>query len=120
MMKVIVIWKEAMEKFRRFIWKTHCVKSVQIRSFFWSVFSCIRTEYRKIRTRKYSVCGHFSSTILSFKKCFPFLSSILYLAPFLKALKLNKRRERLLEEMWYVNIIQILQVRRFKKVYATF
>ena len=23
----------------------HCVKSVQIRSFFWSVFSCIRTEY---------------------------------------------------------------------------
>ena len=26
--------------------------SVQRRSFFWSVFSCIRTEYRKIRTRK--------------------------------------------------------------------
>ena len=24
----------------------HCVKSVQIRSFFWSVFSCIRTKYR--------------------------------------------------------------------------
>ena len=23
----------------------HCLKSVQIRSFFWSVFSCIRTEY---------------------------------------------------------------------------
>ena len=23
----------------------HCVKSVQIRSFFWSIFSCIRTEY---------------------------------------------------------------------------
>ena len=23
----------------------HCVKSVQIRSFFWSVFSCIRTKY---------------------------------------------------------------------------
>ena len=23
----------------------HCVKSVQIRSFFWSVFSCIRPEY---------------------------------------------------------------------------
>ena len=29
----------------------HCVKSVQIRSFFWS-------EYRKTRTRKYSVFGH--------------------------------------------------------------
>ena len=37
----------------------HCVKSVQIRSFFWSVFSCIRTEYRKIRTGKNSVFGHF-------------------------------------------------------------
>ena len=25
--------------------KTHCVESVQIQSFFWSVFSCIRTKY---------------------------------------------------------------------------
>ena len=31
----------------------HCLKSVQIRSFFWSVLSCIRT-------RKDSVFGHFS------------------------------------------------------------
>ena len=38
----------------------HCVKSVQIRSFFWSVFSHIRTEYGKIRTGKNSVFGHFS------------------------------------------------------------
>ena len=38
----------------------HCVKSVQIRSFFWSVFYCIRTEYRKIRTRNNSVFGHIS------------------------------------------------------------
>ena len=30
----------------------HCVKSVQIRRFFWSVFSCIQSEYRKIQTRK--------------------------------------------------------------------
>ena len=29
-----------------------CVKSVQIGSVFWSVFSCIQTEYRKIRSRK--------------------------------------------------------------------
>ena len=28
----------------------HYVKSVQIRSFFWSVFSCIRTEYGEIRS----------------------------------------------------------------------
>ena len=39
---------------------THWVKSVQIRSYFWSVFSCIRTEYRKIRTRNNSVFGNFS------------------------------------------------------------
>ena len=40
----------------------NCVKSVQVRSFFWSVFSCIRTEYSKTRTRKNSVSGHFSRT----------------------------------------------------------
>ena len=28
--------------------------------FFWSIFSCIRTEYKKRRTRKNSVFGHFS------------------------------------------------------------
>ena len=37
----------------------HCVKSVQILSYFWSVFSCIRTEYGdllcKIQIRKNSV-----------------------------------------------------------------
>ena len=67
--------------FKKFVWGTnvdqflteHCVKSIQIRSFFCSVFSCIRAEYgdllhkslysirnRKIRTRKSSVFGHFS------------------------------------------------------------
>ena len=38
----------------------HCVKSVQIRSFCWSVFSLIQSEYGEIRTRKNSVFGHFS------------------------------------------------------------
>ena len=28
--------------------RVHCVKSVQIRSFFWSVFSHIRAEYGEI------------------------------------------------------------------------
>ena len=28
------------------------MKSVQIQSFFWSVFSCIETEHRKIKTKK--------------------------------------------------------------------
>ena len=41
----------------------HCVKSVQMQRFFWSVFSCIRTEYRKIRTRKTSVFQHFSRSV---------------------------------------------------------
>ena len=40
--------------------RPHFVKSVEIRSFYWSVFSCIWTEYRKIRTRKISVFGHFT------------------------------------------------------------
>ena len=51
----------------------HCVKSAQVRNFFWSVFSCIRTEYRdllckypySVRTQenteqKNSVFEHFS------------------------------------------------------------
>ena len=41
----------------------HCLKSVQIRSFFWSLFSCIRNEYWKIRTRQNSVFGHFSRSV---------------------------------------------------------
>ena len=28
----------------------HCLKSVQIRSFFWSIFFCIRTEYGREKT----------------------------------------------------------------------
>ena len=35
-------------KKNQFTFSCHCVKSVQIRSFFWSVFSCIRTEHGKI------------------------------------------------------------------------
>ena len=37
----------------------HCVKSVQIRSYFWSVFSFIQSEYRKIGTRNNFAFGHF-------------------------------------------------------------
>ena len=39
---------------------TSLCESVQIQSYFRSVFSYIRTEYRKIRTRNNSVFGHFS------------------------------------------------------------
>ena len=34
-----------------FLSSSHCVKSVQIRSYFWAVFSCIRTEYGDLRSR---------------------------------------------------------------------
>ena len=44
---------------RKFL-NTHCVKTVQIRSFFWSLFSCIQSKYRKVWTRKNSVFEHFS------------------------------------------------------------
>ena len=41
------------------------MKSAQIRSFFWSVFFCIRIEYEDLRSKspydqKNSVFGHFS------------------------------------------------------------
>ena len=44
---------------------SHCVKSVQIQSYFWSAYSCIRTEYRKISTRNNSlnVFRHFSRSV---------------------------------------------------------
>ena len=45
----------------------HCVKSVQIRSDFWSVFFCIQSEYRKIRTRNYSVFGHLLGNLKQFQ-----------------------------------------------------
>ena len=38
------------------------MKSVQIQSFFWSVFSFTRTEYGKIRTKNNSVFGQSSQT----------------------------------------------------------
>ena len=53
--------------------RNHYVKSIQIRSYFWSVFSCIRTKYRKIRTRNKSVFGHFSCSELDQDEVFPCL-----------------------------------------------
>ena len=41
----------------------HCVESFQIKKFFWSVFSCVLTEYGKIRTRKNSVFEQFSHSV---------------------------------------------------------
>ena len=43
--------------------KENCVKNIQIRRYFCSVFSCIQSEYRKIRTRNNSVFGYFSRSM---------------------------------------------------------
>ena len=51
------------------IFSVYCIKSAQSRSFFWPVFSCIQSEYRKIRTRKSFVFGQFSRRGM-FKKHF--------------------------------------------------
>ena len=51
----------------------HCLESVQIRSYFWSAFSCIQSEYRNIRTRNNSVFGNFSHSANA--KEIPILSS---------------------------------------------
>ena len=65
--KAIVLWRWLQRTLEVKIRNMrHCVKSVQIRSFFWSVFSCIRTEYRKIQTRKNPVFAHFRA--VSFTK----------------------------------------------------
>ena len=75
----------------------HCVKSVQIRSFFWSVFSCIQSEYRKIRTRKNSVFGRFlRSGILRTVSIIDFWQGLRYalylLALYLSIIYLLERR----------------------------
>ena len=65
----------------------HCVKSVHIRRFFWSVYSRIQSECGKIRTRKNSVYGHFTQcmpiidvfNVLSFRS---FANSFFDLFPF--------------------------------------
>ena len=74
----------------------HCVKSIQIQSYFWFAFSCIRIEYRryfvslriqseckKIRTRNNSVFGHFSRSAY-------LINPFVFNAPFLYPLKTSE------------------------------
>ena len=68
--------------------KNHCLKSVQIRSFFWFVFSCIRTEYgdllRKslysVQIKKKSVFGHFSRNESQKTKCFLYTVILIFIS----------------------------------------
>ena len=55
------IWRFTLYSYKRV--SSHFVKSVQIRSFFWSIFSCIQSGYRKIWTRKISVFWLFSHSV---------------------------------------------------------
>ena len=75
----------------RFISSSHCVKSVQIRSNFWSVFSRVRSKCRKIWTINYSVFGHFSRTVnrQDFCSIKPFVPS----APSLYLLKTSENQK---------------------------
>ena len=41
----------------------HCVKSVQVRSFFWSVFSRIRTEYGEVLRENAGNAGKYGPKI---------------------------------------------------------
>ena len=43
----------------------HCMKRVQTRRFFRSVFSRIRTKYGKVQNRKNFIFGHFSRSMTS-------------------------------------------------------
>ena len=63
--------------FSLFFLVVHCVKSVQIRSFFWSVFSRIWTiispysvRMRENTDQKNSVFGHFSGSVCTSKYLF--------------------------------------------------
>ena len=68
-----------------FIENYRCLKSVQIRSYFWSVFSCIQSEYREIRTRNNSVFGHFSRSVCTvYCTIFYYVLRCLYIFTFSK------------------------------------
>ena len=75
----------------------NCVKSVQIRSFFWSVCSRIWIEYAKIRTRKNSVFEHFPCSaiythlfILIYTYLSKFMFSLYYYTNLIKLIKYGK------------------------------
>ena len=52
----------------------HCVKIVQIRSFFWSVFSCIRTDTGKYEPEKTQCLDTFHAVINPARHCREYLS----------------------------------------------
>ena len=71
--------------------KFHCVKSVQIRSFFWSVLNRrIQSKYSKTRTRKNLVFGQFSRRFWILRLPWPFFLSFNYVTSILKLWETSK------------------------------
>ena len=56
----IAYWKKRSDKNVQLFCEQQWMKTVQIWSFFWSVFFCIQSEYRETWARKNSVFGDFS------------------------------------------------------------
>ena len=75
--------------------RKHCLKSVQITSFFWSGFSRIQSEYGKVQTGKNSVFGHFSHSEV--KKRFPQKEHF--------KTRLNKRKTYLFKVFFIISVI---------------
>ena len=61
----------------------HYVKNVQIRIYYWNVFSCIQSEHWKIRTRNNSVFGHFPHSVTVSIRILQILTLIFENSPFL-------------------------------------
>ena len=66
----------------------HCVESVQIRSFFWSLPSCIQSEYRKLPTKKTPYLDTFHTVEA---KVPTFSSSILFILFYFSFLTLARK-----------------------------
>ena len=97
-----------------FVRNFHCSKNVQIRSFFWSVFSRIRTKYRdsrgkpsysvkygKLRSRKNSVFGHFSCSTSFYHNKAIFTSRI---SEFLHQDNTFRQRSLMLLDLFKLNV----------------
>ena len=101
-------WKQKHDLFH-----TDCVESGQIRSFFWSVFSCIRTEYthrilyQEIKKPYFKMLAFdlwkycFSEIAIKSKVLFFWLTP-LSVAPFLKGWGMQMGGLTVLKKVWYI------------------
>ena len=99
------------------LWKHHCAKIVQIRRFFWSVFSCIRTEYGDLRSK--SPCFQSEYREIHTRKNSPYLNtfhvvhklstlSIEIAVLFVKTVKLQTFVSKILSKIFFTFIIHYI------------